>query len=875
VADYLNSGNVQDWPGRAGGPLAKYSPQDLAKFMIDWPKFTSLGAEGPDLFYMSQDYNAKNIGPNSDNIMLALAIYYFYYSVKNDDYEPLLKILADYSSTLAALVRLLILIHKIWKDLISAWNDTIGPFVTAANAVLDNLTGGVISELGVVLTQLKDALIQVGKEELLTFADILSTFNTCVHKGYDEQAFLWSDYSHYRRTTRLAGALIKQAEGLRQAPEGGEDKFQQFMAFALGWITHIGLDTVGHSFVNEQCGGPFRDHPQRHHLIENHIDAYVYRQAGPGGTIPTDPIAATHTYQDVSYSALRFAVQLTTDKPNGVDRPATLPEDYNQAKAAINVDGEMPIWMAEAIVQALIVTFGDSSPPEDETNSRHRHPVIYQGSDFQSNINEGMLTEAVKLVTDHALDKPFNELLEAIAPTPSFPVPEGFPLPWEVQTMYRLLLTFFKMSYDGDWELYKPRHPDVIITPPASDISNLFSPPDFHGPSSGNPVEDICDALKSFFDWVRKEVDAALKLVGDLIKMLASPGSYLIRLGLYRLAMIIWDIVSRTHEIMAHTGFYVPHGEQHYDDNGELRLGNEIDLPLITLGSSVDAAFKQALADAVDPFGHLDTNPRLPVDHDVNDEKYPRLTVMELDSNGLPVTYPSGTILGTEGAAKDVEYKRPWAYPIESLKETYNPLAYDQAVPTPELPPAQTPNDGSLKQLPGPFPKGSLPDQVFFRTNRPVDPTIRAQYEKSRTPAETDLLNIAHLLPDGEDVGSPLGDAIPFTAYLIGQLANGVPYETQFNLDSDRAYGYLTWDWIRDKSTLVELDMGLNKIVNYRPPFIWPQGSPKWSGLHHQPAIELALEYVDKPSKQAGVGFLVPPSTGQAQAQNRTSENIK
>ncbi|MDA4117130.1 MAG: zinc dependent phospholipase C family protein, partial [Thaumarchaeota archaeon] len=850
VAEYLNSGNVPDWPGGVRGSLAKYRPQDLGKFMTDWPKFTSIGAEGPDLFYLSQDYNSNPLGPVSDEIMLALAVYYFYDYAKDDNWEPLLQILADYNSTLASLVRFLILLDKIWKDFIAVWNETIGPFVNAANSLLDDLTGGVVSEFGVALGQLKEALISIGKEELLTFGDILSTFNTCVHKGWDEQNFLWSDNSHYRRTTRLARALIEQAESLRTTEQGGGDQFQQFMAFAMGWITHIGLDTIGHSFVNEQCGGPFRDHPQRHHLIEAHIDAWLYRQAGPGGTITTDPIGATHTYQDLSYSGLWFAVQTTPDTPNGQDRPPTLPDDPVQAKAVLDVDGQMPIWMAEAIDKALFQTFGDASPRQDDPVARPwTHPRIYQGSSFQRSIDEGLLTKIVETVTGHGLDRPFSELLNDIAPAPSFEVPEGFPLPWQVQTMYRLLITFFKLSYSGDWELYKPRRPDVIITPPSSDITNLFSPPDFSGPSSGNPIEDICDALKSLFDWITKEVDAALKLAGDIVKMLASPGSYPIRLALYELAMLGWDIVSKTHEIMAHTGFYIPHGEQHYDDNGELRLGNEIDLPLISLGGSVDASFQQALADAVDPFGNLDRDPSLAVGHDVKDVKYPYLTVMQFSAQtGRPVPNPPGTILGTVGAAKDVEFKRPWAYPNQSpddaghLQPTQTEV-YDPTQPASENPPPTTRNP-----LPGPFPIGSLPDQVFFRTNRLVDATVRAAYENSRTPAETDFLNENHLLPDGEDGGSPLGDPVPFTAYLIGQLSNSNSYKTQFNLDSDRAYGYLTWDWIRNLQVPeVQSDMGFT----FPPPMEWPQGSKLWSGLAGPPT-KLKLEYVDKPGQPPG-----------------------
>lgn len=69
--------------------------------------------------------------------------------------------------------------------------------------------------------------------------------------------------------------------------------------------------------------------------------------------------------------------------------------------------------------------------------------------------------------------------------------------------------------------------------------------------------------------------------------------------------MIGWNIATNAHEILAHTGFVYPHGERLYDD-GELAVPNEIDTALITLGSTVDATFAQALADANDIMGNLD-----------------------------------------------------------------------------------------------------------------------------------------------------------------------------------------------------------------------------------------------------------------------------
>ena len=108
-----------------------------------------------------------------------------------------------------------------------------------------------------LLDELVTAIKQVAEEELITFADLFSWFSLKMRGGYDEQSFLWSDMLHYRKTTTMARNLFLEAQ--RQFDEDGDqDKLEQFQAFALGWVAHLGTDTIDHSFVNEQSGGPFR-----------------------------------------------------------------------------------------------------------------------------------------------------------------------------------------------------------------------------------------------------------------------------------------------------------------------------------------------------------------------------------------------------------------------------------------------------------------------------------------------------------------------------------------------------------------------------------------------------------------------------------------
>jgi hypothetical protein len=821
VADNLRTGQFPDWP-QAAALLKGRDPKSLGDIMFNWEKFTALGAIGPDLFYFCQDWNSnETLAVNSDRIMLALSTYYFIDSASEDDWEPLLAILAEADSQLAAFLRFLIRLQKIWADFVKGWNATVGPIVKDIDNLIDGLTGGILSQAGVLLDELKLALKTLAEEELTTFIDIFSKFDTCVQKGFGEQLFLWSDMSHYRRPSALCQAFVAQSDAL--AAKGMKDESEQFMAFALGYMTHLGTDTVAHSFVNEQCGGPYRNHPQRHHLIENHIDSFNYVQTAPGGRIANDPWGVTGEYPSVSSSALWFAVQMKPGDPRGVQRPPGPFASDDDRKTALDVDGEMPDWMSESIVQSMMACFKD--PAE--------HPQILQGDAFQASIDQGLLTQIFQDVTGHGLDRPFTDLLNAIAPPPPFTVDRGFPLPWEVKAIYKLMYSYYRLVYNGTWELEKPRAPSFVIFPPASDVENLLQPPDLSGVDSSNPVVAVCELLVALFEWAVKTLEAAIQLVGDLIKMLASPFTYPIRLGLYELAMLVWDVITKMHEVMAHTGFFSPHPAALYDD-GELRLPNEIDLPLITLGGTVDAAFRAALADVYDPFGNLDKNQGvIGVGHSINDPNYPFYPVLryELDLN------PDGT-KKTDG----IEFRRPWAWPNISVQQ--QPIGPDTFIFTPSE--TYDPNKsfgagppGPFKPLlPGPYPIGVQPD-VFFRLNAPVDVEARSAYENCQTPWETDRLNV-QFLQRREFSASPLGDCIPFSCHLIGQLANNTGYSTQFNLDSDRAFAYLTWDWVRDDKARPSVGvLGLT----YQPPVEPPEAAPGWA----QGANPLLLRYKDPP----------------------------
>src|SRR5438034_458686 len=102
-------------------------------------------------------------------------------------------------------------------------------------------------------------------------------FSLGLNVGYDNKDFFWSDMLHYRKTSLFGNCLWSLAASRGAEPDDDARLWSdRLKAYALGYLTHLATDTAGHPFVNEKAGGPFRTHWQRHHLIENHIDAKTH-----------------------------------------------------------------------------------------------------------------------------------------------------------------------------------------------------------------------------------------------------------------------------------------------------------------------------------------------------------------------------------------------------------------------------------------------------------------------------------------------------------------------------------------------------------------------------------------------------------------------
>ncbi|KAH9208920.1 hypothetical protein DL95DRAFT_467302 [Leptodontidium sp. 2 PMI_412] len=125
----------------------------------------------------------------------------------------------------------------------------------------------------------------------------------------------------------------------------------------------------------------------------------------------------------------------------------------------------------------------------------------------------------------------------------------------------------------------------------------------------------------------------------------------------------------------------------------------------------------------------------------------------------------------------------------------------------------------------------------LFTSPRAVSNLARTKYRQAGCPDDALKYSMAyirhessHLSEEGWEGTNPLGDPVPFSAYLIGRIARNPNFVdpkngkgANFNLDADCGYGYLCWDWTRLAAS--EPKTHQNGRDHFFPdPVSWPGG---------------------------------------------------
>jgi hypothetical protein len=439
--------------------------KQVGDLLQEYRNFASLGAIGPDLFFFLPDFR------NEDGI--------------------------NVSSVLVAVLNFLEDLYNAIDPYISKWEHYLGPISEDTAEEMSRLTGGLSETVGDISGELSGILITALEDFVVQQEDWFSFFSLGLDKGYDEKAYFWSDMLHYRDTGQFARAIWENADA-------SEDDSAR--AYALGYVTHIATDVTGHAFVNSISGGPFRLHWQRHHLVENHMDAYWYLND------PTSPRSGDN-YPQLTESALYFDIAFQEESGNVVARPSypsggTLRENWER-KRLLDIDSEMPDPLPEILRKSM----------EDVWYPDGKHPLILDRVD-------------------------------------------GKPGPDLIKEAYDLFFRYLKLVTVDGFSHEPPDPPDVFPNldfPTMSDPAGDDPPGDGGGDGGGSFWDDLLDFILSVIAVIAYIVEVAAYLATLPWAILADLITYPLRLGLYyALELPLFHMLKSFRAVLVMTGYMLP-----------------------------------------------------------------------------------------------------------------------------------------------------------------------------------------------------------------------------------------------------------------------------------------------------------------------------
>jgi hypothetical protein len=685
MVDRLRAGDVP--PDFPGGPEAVQAVRELGEVAHTWRNYLAVGALGPDLFFLLPDFKGD----------MGNALLHF----------------VDWT-------------REVWEDIdetiVERWETWVQPILDNDDDFIDGLSGGSLHQIGQALEELTAAIRNAFLDLLARLWDWFGLLTSGVPSGYSETAFFWSDMFHYRKTSTFAKWLLENA----QSP--------QHIAFALGWLSHCATDTTGHSFVNAKCGGPYRLHWQRHHLIENHMDALVYHTQH-GGVEPYGELDSSALHFRIAFRQGLVAPYVGADDAPAYDYFGALPPYSSDVDSGSNHyredlwdldSADLPDELCDFLIRGMQEVFGEERAP--------------------------------RILTDD--DPEFRD------------GDSGRPSTRALQNMFATVYHYLKFTTTRGYSPPRPQppqlfNPDSVPRPPGSD-SGVGDDPT----RGGDPDEDddwsIWDLFLAVFAFLNYIRQLAEWLATWPLRRLADLITYPVREFMYETVIVpLWSLYMVTRRPLVMMGFIAPKSE-------------EISPGLVELGISSTASL-QNLSDALNsPDGTAPPNGRFtdpsgrwfPGGAYGADRAYPR-AIIEDEPTVVQriVRYLVGDEVFCGRPRAPSEFLRPWAYPERNNAGETNGWE-------PHL------------THPGPWRQGQTAADLMNRD--PGNTLARQQFEGAADPGSTEAAADAHL-----PFGRHLGDPVDYGVYLVGRLASGQEV-VDFNLDSDRGYGYQTWDWDRD-----------------------------------------------------------------------------
>jgi len=343
------------------------------------------------------------------------------------------------------------------------------------------------------------------------------------------------------------------------------------------------------------------------------------------------------------------------------------------------------------------------------------------------------------------------------------PGSNGYPDRESLITTYWWLFKYVKFTTTDYYKIRRPDRPKVFDPPP-------FPSPPGTGASDEGPGatstfrHDAFSLLFSILAWLKYLEDVGIYPAAVITSIILTAGTYPARKLLYEhFELPLYNAWEALHWYLAMTGFTYP-------------TKDEINPALHTLGVSIDGVWQAVLDALLDPAGGLHP-PRTGTEPSGSNDRhfYPRDVVADPKTSTLG--FIPTTPLSDCGTEMPSEFRRPWRWPDRDNEG--DPVPFEDVHTRPD------------------FHVGG-DDATVLMSGHPGNNATRADLENCQSAEETDTKG-----DDALNIGSHLGDAVDYAAYVMAQLTRDSPGTiANFNLDADRGYGYLCWDWLRFKDVL-------------------------------------------------------------------------
>ena len=469
-------------------------------------KFAKLGAVGPDIFYAMADYGG--------------------------DLQTLENFLIKVAASFTAIGDLMGEVQR--------YIDGVESVIT------DGITDSIHQTFDLVTGALNEGVLALVVGPLgMNFWPI---FEAARQQDKPREKWYWADYLHYIKSGDYAHALIDNARKTGN---------KNLLAYSYGYLTHYVTDVVGHPYVNQVVQGPWRVYWQRHHLVENFIDAYVWPRWHTSNPPPAPP------------SIDEQPLDTLVSSPNIVDpdaHPEIAPVTFARLNDHVNIGGSTLGDPVDGLVNAVADKIKKGL--FDIGVAENIDPAVPSNADFTAWTQ--LVSKTIMQVYDQtAGHRTPQNLAQNIVPGIP-PRPNGYPTADDVAGAYGVFRLVLRISTEE--KISEPQPPDILgdISAAAQKLIddlqnnlNSFPPVPNINTSGGFSWDSLWDAIKKIAEWLGETAAAIAKTVfdaiKDAIKLLGTAVADIIKYALYLLNKALFAIYNSFRDVLVYAGYAIPY----------------------------------------------------------------------------------------------------------------------------------------------------------------------------------------------------------------------------------------------------------------------------------------------------------------------------